>query len=56
MNISTNGYANMVESIEMMNNMLKMITSAEVGLSKDMMKLNVVSSVAGLGENIDTSV
>ena len=56
MNISTNGYANMVESITMMNNMLKMITSKDLGLDNDMMKLNVVSSVTGLGDNIDTSV
>ena len=45
-----------LQGLEMMNNMLKMIASKDLGLDNDMMKLNVVSSVTGLGDNIDTSV
>ena len=55
MNISTDGYSQITESIQQMNALLKTIATAEVGLEDKMMKMNVVASVTGLGEKIDTT-
>ena len=51
---SVNGSAQVAESIKALNDMLKNMQGASMGLSNKLMKVNVTAKVQGLGENIDT--
>lgn len=56
MNISTVSSLNIADNIERMNDMIMKISTAQMGLENKMMKINVISSVEGLGENLDVTV
>ncbi len=53
MNINATAAVNLTESISKMNEVLKSAVGANMELSDKMMKANIVSSIEGLGENID---
>jgi hypothetical protein len=53
MNIETNQYQAVIDSIQMSNDLLKMMAAAKLGIDQKMMKADVISSIAGLGEHID---
>ncbi len=46
----------MTEQIQQLNNMLKLMTNAEMNLDEKMMKVTVGAKVAGLGEHFDRYV
>jgi hypothetical protein len=55
MDITANAInANINDSIERMNELLKANVDTQINFEKKMLKTNVISSIPGLGDNIDT--
>lgn len=53
MNVAPNEYQTVIDSIQMNNNLLKMLAAAKLGIDHKMMKADVIFNVAGIGEHID---
>ena len=56
MKVAESCAAQVTAQIEQMNNMLKMMTGAEMKLDEKMMKVTVGAKIDGLGEHIDMFV
>lgn len=56
MKVAESCAAQVTAQIEQMNNMLKMMTGAEMKLDEKMMKVTVGAKINGLGEHIDMFV
>jgi hypothetical protein len=55
MNINAGYTAQITDSIQKMNDMLKSSTEMQLGLEHKMMKAEVIAEVTGKGENLDVS-
>jgi hypothetical protein len=55
MNINTSATAQITDSIQRMNDMLKISTEMQLGLENKMMKADVIAQEEGKGENLDVS-
>lgn len=53
MNVTTNEFQAVIDSIQMSNDLLKMLAAAKLGIDQKMMKADVISNIAGLGEHVD---
>jgi hypothetical protein len=53
MNIETSQYQAVIDSIQMSNDLLKMMAAANLGIDQKMMKADVTANIAGLGEHVD---
>lgn len=55
MNINTSATAQITDTIQRMNDMLKISTEMQLGLENKMMKADVIAQEEGKGENLDVS-
>jgi len=53
MNVTANEFQAVIDSIQMSNDLLKMLAAAKLGIEQKMMKADVIANVAGIGEHID---
>ena len=53
MNISTNDFSGIVESIQKSNDLLKMMAAAKLSIDDKEMRANVIAKVSGVGDNVD---
>jgi len=55
MNVNSRDFSNIIESIQMSNDLLKLMAASKLSIDEKMMKADVTANVSGMGENIDTS-
>ncbi len=56
MNIGqVNPVVNLAQSSQQMGDMLKQMTTANMGMEEKMMKLTVVAGLTGVGQNLDVT-
>jgi len=53
MNISTNDYSAVMESLQKSNDLLRMMAVAKLSIDDKMLKANVIAKLAGIGDNVD---
>ena len=53
MNISTNDYSAVMESLQKSNDLLRMMAVAKLSIDDKMLKANVTAKLAGFGDNGD---
>ncbi len=56
MNISTNDFSGIAESIQKSNDLLRGMAAAKLSFDQKIMKANVVAKVSGMGDNVDEFV
>ncbi|MCU0847764.1 MAG: hypothetical protein MUD12_07735 [Spirochaetes bacterium] len=55
MNINTDSYSTLVESIQKLNNILKSIVSTRINIDDKMLEADITAKVSGQGEKVDIS-
>lgn len=53
MNVAPNEFQTVIDSIQMSNDLLKMLAAAKLGIDQKMMKADVIAKIAGIGEHVD---